>query len=331
MKNVKLKNKVVSILSALVIGVTTLLPTAQVYGATNDGVGEAYLYKMENVDPKTGCGDYLVVAKLKEGWKPYTRVSLSTYDFTFCDAYDNGYTMGDSTNRYVWKNTKGCVLEDMDNGGYMIMGKVTNPTNGLIEIPVRICPEHRPDTVPNMNPSFAITIAENGAAGVQVDQLLYFRKAIPISEKGNMQGGNSIQQDAKEYVKFTLNEGTYYLGNIGGMLGSDRLKSMQIGEAPYMSSGRTMVPVKYAAEALSCNIEWNAVKSEVVVKASNNTYRLSLNSQYAYDAAGKKYDLGAKTTQKNGRTYVAVGALGQLLNCGVAWDSKTQTATFTKK
>lgn len=330
MKNVKLKNKVVSILSALLIGVTTLLPTTQVYGATNDGVGEAYLYKMENVDPKTGCGDYLLVAKLKEGWRPYTQVTMTTGDFTFCDAYDNGYKPLEDR-KYVWQNTKGCFLEDTSNGGYMIMGKVTNPTNGLIEIPLYICKEHNEEVVYNLNGFVTISIAENAAAGIQVYQHLDFKDAIPISEKGNMQGGNSIQQDAKEYVKFTLNEGTYYLGNIGGMLGSDRLKSMQIGEAPYMSSGRTMVPVKYAGEALGCNIEWNAVKSEVVVKASNNTYRLSLNSQYAYDTKGTKYDLGAKTTQKNGRTYVAVGALGQLLNCGVAWDSKTQTATFTKK
>ena len=330
MKIMNLRNKVATVLSALVIGVTAVLPSAPVYGANPLDVGEANLYKMENVDPKTGCGDYLLEVKLKDGWVPYAQVRFSTTDFTFCDAFHAGYRPLEDR-KYVWKNTKGCILEDTDNGGYMMLGKVTNPQNGIIEIPLSICKEHREDAVYDWNASISIAVAEKGTAGIQVYRSFYFKDAQPISQRGNTQGGTQLDQKGKEYVKFTLNEGVYYLGNIGGVLGNDRQKSMALGEKTYMANGRTMVPVRYAGEALGCSIEWNPAKREVVVKGSDNTYRLPLNSQYAYDTKGNKYDLSAKTTQKNGRTYVAVGALGRLLNCNVSWDNKTQTATFTKK
>ena len=330
MKIMNLRNKVATVLSALVIGVTAVLPSAPVYGANPLDIGEASLYKMENVDPKTGCGDYLLEVKLKDGWVPYAQVSLSTNKFTFCDAFHAGYRPLEDR-KYVWKDTKGCILEDTTNGGYMIMGKVTNPQNGILEIPLRICEEHREDVVYGMTGSINIAVAEKGTAGVQVYRTFYLKDAQPISQRGNTQGGTQLDQKGKEYVKFTLNEGVYYLGNIGGVLGNDRQKSMALGEKTYMANGRTMVPVRYAGEALGCSIEWNPAKREVVVKGSDNTYRLPLNSQYAYDTKGNKYDLSAKTTQKNGRTYVAVGALGRLLNCDVDWNDQAQTVTFSTK
>lgn len=330
MKNMNLRSKVATFLSALVIGVTAVIPTTPVYGANSDPIGVSNLYKLDNVDPKTGCGDYLLEVKLQDGWVPYAQVQLSTSGFTFCDAFHAGYQPLEDR-KYVWKDTKGCILEDTTNGGYMIMGKITNPTNGILEIPLKICAEHREDVVYGDDATILLNVSEKAAAGVQVQNIIAFKDAKPISQKGNSQGGTQLDQKGKEYVQFTVNEGTYMLGNVGGVKGNNQLKSMAVGEATFMANGRTMVPVRYAGEALGCTIEWNPAKREVVVKGSDNTYRLPLNSQYAYDTKGTKYDLSAKTVQKNGRTYVAVGALGQLLNCGVAWDSKTQTATFTKK
>ena len=331
MKNMNLRSKVATFLSALVIGVTAVIPTTPVYGANNDPIGVSNLYKLDNVDPKTGCGDYLLEVKLQDGWVPYAQVQLSTTNFTFCDAFHAGKPMGNSTDRYVWAGTKGCILEDTDNGGYMIMGKITNPTNGILEIPLKICAEHREDVVYGDNASVSIAVSEKAAAGIQVYNHLYFKDAKPISQRGNTQGGTQLDQKGKEYVQFTVNEGTYMLGNVGGVKGNNQLKSMAVGEATFMANGRTMVPVRYAGEALGCTIEWNPAKREAIVKASNNTYRLPLNSQYAYDTKGTKYDLGAKTAQKNGRTYVAVGALGRLLNCEVDWNEQAQTVTFSAK
>lgn len=330
MKNKNLKSKVATLLSALVIGVTAILPTTPVYAVEYGGVGEAYLYKTENVDAKTGTGDYLLEVKLGNGWKPYAQVKLATSNFTFCDAFHNGYRPLEDR-KYVWKDTKGCILEDTDNGGYMMLGKITNPTNGILEIPLKICEEHREDVVYTDEAGVIISVAENGNAGILVYRILDFKDAIPISQRGNTQVTPPVVQTSKEYVQFTVNKGTYMLGNVGGVKGNNQQKSMASGEATYMASGRTMVPVRYAGEALGCTIEWNPAKREVVVKGTDNTYRLPLNSQYAYDTKGTKYDLSAKTVQNNGRTYVAVGALGRLLNCTMDWDGSTNTATFILK
>lgn len=326
-----LKNKFSKLMSLLLVGATMLSTiTPNVYANSIGGAdekGTAYLYKMDNVDSKTGCGDYLLEVKLEDGWQPYQKMTISTTEFTFCTAYDKGYTMGDTSKPYVWENTKGCTLEDASNGGNMIIGKVTNPTKGVIEVPMNICSKHRKNVVYGNEAGFGILIEGSKL----VSKNFRFKDALPISERGNQPDKPTTPdkpQSGKTSVKFQIGNALYFIMKPDG---SEVIKYMEKGEEPYMTNGRTLVPVRYAGEALGCSIEWNPAKREAIVKSSNNSYRLPLNSQYAIDAKGVKYDLGAKTVQKNGRTFVAVGALGRLLNCDVVWDSETQSAIFTQK
>ena len=91
-----------------------------------------------------------------------------------------------------------------------------------------------------------------------------------------------------------------------------------------------MIPVRYASEALDASVEWNPAVKEVIVKKDGVTVRLPLNSQYAIYSDGSKADMGAKTVQRNGRTYVPVGALGRMLDATMSWDDATQTVIFAK-
>lgn len=298
------------------------------YGDKDDDgkIGKVTLYKTENVQ-SDNSGDYLLEIKLEEGWTPYADVQIGLGQGSLCTSMDEGYPLGDDSNERVLKGVVGATLKDDDNLGTVFRGKVTNPKQGgIIEVPLNLCKEH----------------GRGGLVGqawievdIKTDKAHYvigsvkFDQAKPISVRGN----EPIQPETpnkvyKEDVRFTIGKSTY---TITTKEGKQITKSMQNGEAPFMSNGRTMIPVRYASEALNASVEWNPAVREVIVKKDGVTVRLPLNSQYAIYSDGSKADMGAKTVQRNGRTYVPVGALGRVLDATVTWDSSSQTAIITKK
>lgn len=285
-------------------------------------IGRVTLYKTENVQ-SDNSGDYLLEIKLEEGWTPYADVQIGLGKGSLCTSMDEGYPLGDGSNERVLKGVVGATLKDDDNLGTVFRGKVTNPKQGgIIEVPINLCQEH----------------GRGGLVGqawievdIKTDKAHYtigsvkFDQAKPISERGNEP--TQPNKVYKEDVRFTIGKQTY---TITTKEGKQITKSMQNGEAPFMSNGRTMIPVRYVSEALNASVEWNPAVKEVIVKKDNTVVRLPLNSQYAIYSDGSKADMGAKTIQKNGRTYVPVGALGRMLDATVTWDDVTQTAIFSK-
>lgn len=323
MQKKSVRKRMLNILMMCGVTIISLLAPSQEVQA-KASIGSVELYKTENVK-SDGTGDYILEIKLINGWKPYSVLEVGVGAGTLCTAYDKGYTFGDRKNQYVLEGVKGAILEDIDNDGYFFRGKVTNPINGTIEVPLNLCEEHERGIL--VGQAYMTVIAKTDS-NFYVDGHVDFKDAKPISEKGTTP--TPIQPDKvyKEDVNFVIGKESYTLTT---KTGEKITKTMQSGEAPYMSNGRTMIPVRYAGEALNASVEWNPSKREVIVKKNDVTVRLPLNSQYAIYSDGTKVDMGAKTMQRNGRTYVPVGALGRMLDATVTWNSKTQTATITQK
>lgn len=285
-------------------------------------IGKVTLYKTENVQ-SDNSGDYLLEIKLEEGWTPYADVQVGIDDGALCTSYDKGHTQTDGSNECILEGVVGATLKDDDNLGTVFRGKLTNPKQGgIIEVPINLCQEHGKGGLVGQS---AIDVAVNQHTKFYVRGNVKFTEAKPISERGNEP--TQPNQTYKEDVRFTIGKQTY---TITTKEGKQITKSMQNGEAPFMSNGRTMIPVRYASEALNASVEWNPAVKEVIVKKGSTTVRLPLNSQYAIYSDGSKADMGAKTVQKNGRTYVPVGALGRMLDATMSWDDATQTVIFAK-
>ena len=288
-------------------------------------IGRVTLYKTENVQADNS-GDYLLELQLEEGWTPYADVQITVSKGSLCTAMDKGYRPLEEK-RYVLEGVVGATLEDVDNIGTIFRGKLTNPKEGgIIEVPLNLCKEHNRGELVG-RAGLKVTIHKDNSKFF-TNGSVKFDQAKPISERGNeTTQPETPNKEYKEDVRFTIGKSTY---TITTKEGKQITKSMQSGEAPFMSNGRTMIPVRYAGEALDANVEWNPAVKEVIVKKGGVTVRLPLNSQYAIYSDGSKADMGAKTIQRNGRTYVPVGALGNMLNTPVTWDDATQTATFSK-
>lgn len=118
---------------------------------------------------------------------------------------------------------------------------------------------------------------------------------------------------------FTIGE-SYYL--VDGV-------KVAMDAAPYIEDGRTMVPVKYVAAALGLNakdIVWDQANKTVTVFA-DRTVQLKANSNVAV-VNGAALTIDGKVVVKDGRTFVPVSQLGNLLGVTATWDAATKTATF---
>lgn len=312
------------LVTSSVLSVATPVFASNIQGDKDgDGkIGKVALYKTENVQ-EDNSGDYLLEIKLEEGWTPYADVQITVSKGSLCTAMDKGYRPLEEK-RYVLEGVVGATLEDVDNIGTIFRGKLTNPKDGgIVEVPINLCKEHNRGELVGQA-GLKVTIHKDNSKFFTNGSVM-FDQAKPISDRGSEP--TQPNQTYKEDVRFTIGKSTY---TITTKEGKQITKSMQNGEAPFMSNGRTMIPVRYASEALNASVEWNPAVKEVIVKKDGVTVRLPLNSQYAIYSDGSKADMGAKTVQRNGRTYVPVGALGRMLDATMSWDDATQTVIFAK-
>jgi hypothetical protein len=101
---------------------------------------------------------------------------------------------------------------------------------------------------------------------------------------------------------------------------------------PYISNGRTMVPVRYVANALgvsNTNIYFS--NGTVTVIAGNKTISLEVGSKVAKLNGAPARTMETAPVIKDGRAYVPVSEIGALLGVSATWNEAAKTATFENK
>jgi hypothetical protein len=78
--------------------------------------------------------------------------------------------------------------------------------------------------------------------------------------------------------------------------------------APFISQGRTMIPLRVIAEALGAEVNWDEDTRTVMITARGETFKLD--------------DMGIIV---NGRTFVPVRYVSETLGAAVRWDEANQT------
>lgn len=93
---------------------------------------------------------------------------------------------------------------------------------------------------------------------------------------------------------------------------------------PYVNSdNRTMVPVRFVAEALGCDVYWEVEgKNVVTIHKGGNRINLKIGENKAtYNEVVKTFDTSAITL--DGRTFVPLRFISELLGAIVEWDPAT--------
>lgn len=126
--------------------------------------------------------------------------------------------------------------------------------------------------------------------------------------------------DSKNKATFVIGETKYTV--------NDTEKTMDT--APYLAKeGRTMLPVRYAADALGVNgdqILWDG-ESKTVTVVGDKVVQIKLASkEMVINKATVPMTAAAEI--KNDRIFIPVAEIARALNANVDWDSVTKTATF---
>lgn len=120
-------------------------------------------------------------------------------------------------------------------------------------------------------------------------------------------------------LKMTLGKTEYTLNGA--------TKTMDV--APIIRNSRTMLPVRYVAEALGAEIAWDGTTSTATLKTADTEIKITVGAATA-TVNGQAVTLDSPAFIENDRTYMPVRFVAETLGGTVAWDGATSTATITK-
>lgn len=97
--------------------------------------------------------------------------------------------------------------------------------------------------------------------------------------------------------------------------------------SPYLDDrDRTMVPIRFVAEALGDQVDWEAAAQQVTIRKDSTTIVLHIG-QTAAQVNGQKMTMDTTPVLDRGRTMVPLRFVGEALGAVVDWDAAGRTVT----
>nr|WP_302597109.1 stalk domain-containing protein [uncultured Cellulosilyticum sp.] len=137
------------------------------------------------------------------------------------------------------------------------------------------------------------------------------------NNSNNNNNNNSNDVSKKTITKFTVGNQSYIINE----------ETHTMDAAPYIESGRTMVPLRYAVAAAGVNPDDVEFSKGVITVPASKLIKMTLGSNIV-TADGKEYTMVTAPSSVNGRTYIPISELASILDLSVSWDKETKTATF---
>ena len=121
---------------------------------------------------------------------------------------------------------------------------------------------------------------------------------------------------------FTIGEKAYTMNGV----------KQEMDAAPYISNGRTMVPVRYIANALGINnTDIFFANNVVTILAGNKTISMEIGSKIVKLNGVAVRTMETAPVITGDRTFVPVSEIGAILGVEATWDGEAKTATFENK
>ena len=119
--------------------------------------------------------------------------------------------------------------------------------------------------------------------------------------------------------------------------------SFKVGEAIYIVNGeekamdssaivhdsRTMVPMKYAAEAFGAKVQWDKDTRTAVITHGEKVIKLPIDANIIY-VGEEKIEMDTKAVVVEGRTMLPLAYIAQSLGLVTSWDGATKTVKITE-
>lgn len=92
---------------------------------------------------------------------------------------------------------------------------------------------------------------------------------------------------------------------------------------------RTMVPVRFLAEALGAEVDWDGAASRITLKRAGDTILMTLDSTDAY-RNGEAIEMDVAPYAEAGRTYIPARYISEFFGQTVQWDAGQHTVFITE-
>jgi hypothetical protein len=104
-------------------------------------------------------------------------------------------------------------------------------------------------------------------------------------------------------------------------------KTVKLDAPPKIINGRTLVPLRFVAEAFGASVKWNSVFKLVFITLQDKEIVLQIGTSYA-SVGDSKYTLDTAPIIDKGNTLVPIRFIAEAFNSSVEWDEKTKTVTI---
>lgn len=102
----------------------------------------------------------------------------------------------------------------------------------------------------------------------------------------------------------------------------------QMDSAAVIYNSRTMVPMKYAAEAMGADVNWDANTKSITIRSNGNTIRTTVGTTSLF-LDQSEISMDTPVTVIDGRTMLPLSYAAQALGLQSSWDASTKTITLT--
>lgn len=106
-------------------------------------------------------------------------------------------------------------------------------------------------------------------------------------------------------------------------------KTVDMPAAPYIKQDRLLVPVRAVADALGCEVAWDAAAGTATLTSEEGVLALTTHSP-VMQVNGKPVEMdAAPEIVGSGTMMIPVRYIAEALHCKVAWEASTRAATIT--
>lgn len=103
-------------------------------------------------------------------------------------------------------------------------------------------------------------------------------------------------------------------------------KSVVNDVAPIIRGERTMLPIRFVAEALGATVAWDGILQKVTITKGEDVIDIYINSAVAF-VNGNPVDLDSSAFIENSRTYLPLRFVAENLGADVHWNAETKEVT----
>jgi hypothetical protein len=124
--------------------------------------------------------------------------------------------------------------------------------------------------------------------------------------------GKAVADSAGSNAEFVIGMDQYFVNN--------QLPGISMDAAPYIDNGRTLVPVRYLADALGATTTWDGNTQEVTVSTAVYNIGMTIGSA-TLTVDGQAQTMDVAPVINNGRTYLPARDVANALGFSVDWDA----------